>query len=134
MNMHTRQDVALKIVLDMSQFSCQVAHMMVIDKRDRPDRLFIVIPLLPDQIVPDQVPQCLRAIRILMLLDVQIKIFEQMVVQRHTKSNKLLHGNLVSSTNSKNVASREAQINSPYDHTEARSAGILWFERAGGGT
>ncbi len=55
MDMHTGHDVALKVVLDMSQLSCQVTHMVVVHKRDRPDRLFVVIPLLPDQVVTDQI-------------------------------------------------------------------------------
>ena len=80
MDMHAGHDVALKVVLDMSQFPCQVSHMMIVYKRDGPDRLFIVVPLLPHQIVTNQIPQRLRAVRILALLDVQIKIIEQMMV------------------------------------------------------
>jgi EAL domain-containing protein (putative c-di-GMP-specific phosphodiesterase class I) len=87
--------VALKVVLDMSQFSRQVAHMMVIHKRDRPDGFLVLIPFLPDQIIPDQIPQRLRAIRILALRDVQIEIIEQVMVQRHTESNKLFHAELL---------------------------------------
>ena len=98
MDMHTGHNVALKVVLNMGQFSGQVAHMMVVHKRDCPDRLFIVVPLLPDQIVSDQIPQCLRTVRVLALLDMQIEIIEQMMVQRHAESNKLLHGIIMSGT------------------------------------
>jgi hypothetical protein len=76
--MHPGHDVTLKIVLDMSQFSRQIAHMMVVDKRDRPNRFLVVVPLLPDQVVTNQIPQGLRAVRILALLDVQIEIIKQM--------------------------------------------------------
>ena len=103
-DVHARHDVTLEVMLYMSQFSCQVAHMMVIDKRDRPDRFFVIAPLLPNQVVPDQISQCLRSIRILAFLDVPIEIIEEMMIQRHTEPNKLLHDSVCGSTIYKNVA------------------------------
>src|SRR4029077_15654407 len=98
MDMHTGHNVALKVVLDMRQFSRQVTDMAVVHKGYGPDRLFVVIPLLSDQVVTDQVPQRLRAVGILAPLDVQIEIIKQMMVQRHAESNELLHSWLGSST------------------------------------
>ena len=55
-HVHPGQNERLIAVLNVGELSGQVAHMMVIHKRDRPDRLFIVVPLLPDQVIPDQIP------------------------------------------------------------------------------
>ena len=107
MDVHARHDVTLEVMLYMSQFSCQVAHVMVIDKRNRADRFFVVTPLLSNQVVPDQISQCFRSIRILALLDVLIKIIEEMMVQRHAESNKLLHDRITSGTILTNVAFQE---------------------------
>jgi hypothetical protein len=79
-HVHPGQNDGLIAVLNIGELPGQVAYVMVIHKRDRPDRLFIVVPLLPDQIVSDQIPQRLRSVRILAFLDVQIEIIKQMVV------------------------------------------------------
>jgi hypothetical protein len=70
MDMHTGHDVAWKVVLDMGQFPGQVPHMVVVYKGDRRDRLLIIVPLLPDQVIPDQIPQRFRAVRVLTFFDV----------------------------------------------------------------
>ena len=56
MDMHAGENLPLIVVLDMSQLSRQIAHMMVVHERDCPDRLLVLIPLLPDQVVTNQIP------------------------------------------------------------------------------
>ena len=76
MDMHASHDVAWKVMLDMGQFPGQVPHMVVVNKGDRRDRLLVIVPLLPDQVIPDEIPQRFRAVRVLALLDVEIERVE----------------------------------------------------------
>ena len=91
MHVHSGQNVSLKIVLDMSKLPRQVRHMMIVDERNGCDRLPILIPLLPDQMVPNQVADGFGAVGILAPIDQTIEIDEEMLIERDAESDKLLH-------------------------------------------
>lgn len=91
MDMHPRHDVPLEIVLNVGEFPRQIRHMVIVDKRNRGHRLFVLVPLLPDQIVPDQVTDRFGAVGILAPLDQAIEIHEQVLIEGHAESDKLLH-------------------------------------------
>jgi len=74
MHVHPRHNMALKIVLNVGQFPGEVADMMVVDERDRPDRFLVLIPFLADEVVTDEVSQGLRPVGVLPALNVTIKI------------------------------------------------------------
>ena len=64
---------------------------MIVDERDRSDRLLIRIPLLPHQIVPDQIPQCFRPVRVLLPRNMPVEIVEKVMVERNAESNEFFH-------------------------------------------
>jgi len=81
MYMHPRQNMALKVMLDMREFSGEVRNMMVVHKGDRPDHFLILIPLLPDQIVTDEIPERLRTRRIFPSAYDLIEFIEQAAIE-----------------------------------------------------
>jgi hypothetical protein len=68
--------MALKIVLDVGQFPGEIADMVVVDERDRPDRFLVLIPFLADEVVTDEVSQGLRPVGVLPALNVSIKFVQ----------------------------------------------------------
>jgi hypothetical protein len=91
MHMHPGHDVSLKIVLDMGQLSRQPRHMMVVHERDRGDGLLILVPLLSDQIVPNQIANRFRAIGVVTPFDQTIEIGKKILIEGDAESRKLLH-------------------------------------------
>ena len=57
MHMHARKDQAVIAMLNLCEFVSQITDMMVVHKRDGSDCLLVLIPLLPDKIVPNEIPQ-----------------------------------------------------------------------------
>ena len=55
MEVHARHNVAMEVVLDMGQLFRQITHLMVVDKRDGADRLFVLIPFLPDERIANKI-------------------------------------------------------------------------------
>src|SRR5215218_6764939 len=92
MHVHARHDVALKIMLEMGELPCEVPHMMIIDKRDGSDRVFILFPLLSDQIVANQVTQRLGTRRVFLVLQMEIERVQQMMIEGDTETNESFHG------------------------------------------
>ncbi len=56
-HMHSSENPPLVVMLDLCQFSCQVSHMMVVNEGNGPDRFLVLIPLMPDQIVSNQIAE-----------------------------------------------------------------------------
>lgn len=90
-HVHPGQDKSLKIMLNGGEFFRQVADVMIIDKRDGPDRLFILRPFLSDQLVPDQIPERLRAVGVFSSFDMAVEIIKQMMVERDAEPDEFLH-------------------------------------------
>jgi hypothetical protein len=82
MDMHARQDVPLKVMLDMRQFSCQISHMMIVDEGNRRDRITIRIaaPFLAYQLIADEIAQRFRTGGILPTSNDVVEIVKEMVV------------------------------------------------------
>jgi hypothetical protein len=91
MHVHARKNVSLKIVLDLGKPSREIPHVMVVDEGNRPDSLLVLVPLLPDQVIADQVAECFRPVGILAPLDVMIESVQQMMIKRYAKPNELSH-------------------------------------------
>jgi hypothetical protein len=87
--MHAGQDQAVKTVLEIGELFGQRVDMMVIDERDRADRLLVGVPLLVDEIVPDEVAQRLGAVRVLLPRDQLVEVVEEMVVERDAEADEL---------------------------------------------
>ena len=81
MYMHPGHNMALKVMLDMREFSGQIRNVMIIDERDRPDGVLILIPLLADQIVTDEIPERLRACRVFSTSNDVVEVLEQAMIQ-----------------------------------------------------
>jgi hypothetical protein len=92
MHMHSGHDVSLKIVLDMGEFPGQTRHVMVVHERDGGNGFPILVPLLPDQIVPDQVADRFGAVRVVAPFDQTVEIGKKILIERHAESRKLFHG------------------------------------------
>jgi len=76
MHVHPRHDMALEIVLNVGQFSGEIADMMVVNERDRSDRFLVLIPFLADEVVTNEVSQGLRPVGVLPALNVPVKIVQ----------------------------------------------------------
>ncbi len=74
MHMHAGQDDPLESMLNVGQLIRQIPNVVIIDKGNAADCLLILIPLLPDQIVAYEIPQCLRSIRILLPRNVPVEV------------------------------------------------------------
>ena len=57
MDVHAGKYLPLIVMLNVGQFSGQITHMMVVHKGDRADSLLVLIPLLPNQIISNQVAE-----------------------------------------------------------------------------
>ena len=93
MHVHPGHDMALKIVLDVREFSGEIPHVMIVDERDRCDRLAIrfTAPFLTDQLITYKIAKRLGPRRILAPLDDLVKVVEQVMIKRNTEPDKLLH-------------------------------------------
>jgi hypothetical protein len=91
MHVHAGYHQMLIIVLNTGELVCEGADVVVIDDRDSPDRFFIRVPLLPNQIVPNQIPDGFGAVAVALLGYQPVEVIEQMVVQGNTEPDKLLH-------------------------------------------
>ena len=88
MHVHTRQHQFMETVLDIGELLGERRHVMIVDERNRPHRLLILIPLLPDQIVANQIAERLRSIGILLPRNVPIEVVQQMMIKGDTEANK----------------------------------------------
>ncbi|MCC2640856.1 MAG: hypothetical protein K0S45_1269, partial [Nitrospira sp.] len=82
---------ALKVVLDVGEFAREVPYVMIVDEGNRRDRFLVPVPLLPDEIVSNQVSNGLRSIGIFTPLDQPIEIDEKVLIKGHTESDEVLH-------------------------------------------
>lgn len=90
-HMHSRQHQRVESVLNGDELVGQQRHVMVIDKGDRPDRFFILIPFLPDQVAADEIAKRFRPVRVFFSSDMAIEIIEEMMIERHAEANEFLH-------------------------------------------
>jgi hypothetical protein len=81
----------MKSVLDIDKFLRERRHVMIVDERDRSHRLLILIPLLPDQIVPNQIAERLGSIRVLLPRNVPIEVIQEMMIEGDTEANEFFH-------------------------------------------
>lgn len=95
MHVHPGHDMALEIVLDVGEFSREISNVMIVDVGDRRERLAIRItaPFLTDQLITYKIAKRLGPRRILSPLDDLVKVVEQVMIERNTKPDKLLHNN-----------------------------------------
>lgn len=91
MYMHPGQNVALPTMLNMGQLSGEITHMMVVDERDGPDSFFVLVPFLTDEVVAYEITQRFRSIGILSPFYMMIKGVQQMLVERNSEPNELVH-------------------------------------------
>jgi hypothetical protein len=72
----------LEVVLDMRQFSGEIAHVMVVDEGDCRDRITICIaaPFLGDELIADEIAQCFRTRGILSPPDDIVEIIKKMLI------------------------------------------------------
>ena len=64
---------------------------MVVDHRNGSDRFLVFLPLLPDQAVTEQIPNRFRPRRVLLAGNQDIKVVEQVMIERDAESNQFLH-------------------------------------------
>jgi len=90
-NMQYSADLSIERMLEMCQFTTQIASMMIVDDTQGADGFLISCPLLVNQVITNQVPDCFRAIGITLLMDSLVKTFQQTVLDGYTKTNQLSH-------------------------------------------
>ena len=85
-------DLVVVGMLLFGQLFRKITHMVVVDQRDRPDRLLLLgaEPFL-HQRSPDQVPDRLGAVHVALLFDQLIEICQQLLVERYTESDRISH-------------------------------------------
>lgn len=115
MHVHSRQNIPLKVMLDLRELSGEIPHMMVVDKRDRRHGFMIVVttPFLAHQLVADEITERFGTRRVFSASDDPVEIVQQVMVQRDAEPDQLLHPTL----------SMLRFYNSCYDYSEAADAG-----------
>jgi hypothetical protein len=91
MHVHARQHEFMKSVLKIDEFLRERRHVMIVNERDRSHRLLILIPLLSDQIVPNQIAERLGSIRVLLPRNVPIEVIQEMMIEGDTEANEFFH-------------------------------------------
>ncbi len=54
-DMHRGEDQLMKVVLNGGELLCEVVCMVIIDNRNRADRCFLFVPIVFNEMVPDQI-------------------------------------------------------------------------------
>jgi len=82
MHMHARHDMALKVVLDVGELPGKISYMMVVDKRDRRNRLAVSItaPFLTDELIADEIAKRFGTGGIFSTPDNLIEVVQKVVV------------------------------------------------------
>jgi hypothetical protein len=91
MHVHAREHERVKSVLNGNEFLCQRRYVMIVHERDRPDRLLILIPFLPDQIISDKIPERFRSVRVLLPRNMTVEIIQEMMVERNAEADYFFH-------------------------------------------
>jgi hypothetical protein len=65
----------------MRQAIGQIVNVMIVDDRNRADRLAIVAPFARDERVSDEIANGFGAVRVVLVGNVPIEVVEQMVIQ-----------------------------------------------------
>jgi hypothetical protein len=81
MDVHPGHDMTWKIVLDASQFSRQIRHVVIVHEGNRGHGFLVFVPFLPDETIPNQIAYRLRPVRIFPPLYQTIEIHEQMLIE-----------------------------------------------------
>ncbi len=93
MGMQRRNDNFVMFMLQIGQFFRQKASVVIIDQRNGPHyRSLRGHNRSPNKPVPDQIPECLRAVIVAFFRDEPVKPIEQIRLQRHSDSAELRHG------------------------------------------
>ena len=64
------------VMLNVRQLACQVSYVMVVNKRDRTDRFFVLIPFLTDEVVANEITQRFRTIGVVSPFNMLIEIVQ----------------------------------------------------------
>jgi hypothetical protein len=92
MHVHRRKNILVMAVLHVRQLFVQHAHVVIVNQRHRSDDIRIGrFPRLLDQVVANQIPKCLRAIRISALLDQAVELLQQQRIDRDANSCEITH-------------------------------------------
>lgn len=91
-HMHASHDVSLEVVLNMSELSGEITHMVVVHEGDRRNRLMrVAARRLVHELIADQITERLGTRRVFPASDKAIEIDKKMAVKRHAEADKLLH-------------------------------------------
>lgn len=74
MDMLGRYNTGVIIMLNVQNLVDQFSQVMIINKRDGACYFFIVSPFLFDQVIPDQVANCLGTVCIFLFLDMPVEL------------------------------------------------------------
>ena len=99
MHVHARQYKFMKSVLDVDEFLRKRRHVMIVNERDRSHCLLVLIPLLPDQIVANQIAERLGSIRVLLPRNMPIEVIQEMMIEGNTEANEFFHAPISRVTN-----------------------------------
>jgi hypothetical protein len=94
MDVHPRHDVSLKIVLDVRELPGEIAHMMIVDERDRRHRFPVCIaaPFLAHQLIADEIAERFGPRRVFPLSDDFVELIEEVLIEGDAEADKFLHG------------------------------------------
>ena len=92
-DVHPCQDMALEIMLDMSELPREIAHVMVVHERNGCDGLLVGLsgPFLADELIADEIAERFRSRGILTTPDNLIEVVKQVMIQRYAETDELLH-------------------------------------------
>ena len=91
-DMRRGQDLPAEMMLLVRQPLRQAAGMMIVDQGDRAQGLITRLPLLPHQVVSDQVADELRTVLVVGLADQLLQLVVQGLLDGHAESNEFGHG------------------------------------------
>ena len=95
MHVHAREHERVKSVLNGNEFVGQRRYVMIVHERDRPNRLLVLIPFLPDQIIADEIAKRFRSIRVFLPCNMAVEIIQQMMIERDTEADEFFMGSQV---------------------------------------
>ena len=81
-----RDDYTLKIVLEIGNLAEKIPPVMIIDERYRPCHIIAFLPFFFYEFLPDEVPECLRPVRVVALPNIPIELIEKCLVEGNTET------------------------------------------------
>lgn len=80
-----RQDLPLIVVLCADKLFGKLGLVVMVDQRDGSENDLVCGDLFFDEVIPHQVPDCLRAVAVTLLLDKPVKFREQVLFERNPR-------------------------------------------------